>query len=339
MNAALPFFFLVWFLSGKGGDLTTWAPRPTPRPPPRPPRRPSPAPPTSTWMPAPPSPEGPWPQAVPPGLPPFPGGGWEPDEPPPKEVVTRAGQLLGALWKNGAGAFKIERTGARWIAYRATKMGAKKGVVAYRLKYPGAGVPKTVARPGETLTLEEGQRYTLLFRAPDMPAAAAESLRAHLATHYPDVNVLAANVRKAEGMTWVQVDLIVLKTQTVRMGAMAPVLGHQVLLAKVLRRVPEKPGTSTPIATPVSTVVQTPTGRIVAKSPIELPTLRVGRGLKPKAPDANVRVLQSKLGIEADGRFGSGTLHAVKAFQQRRGLTDDGVVGPKTWTALFGTQA
>ena len=47
-----------------------------------------------------------------------------------------------------------------------------------------------------------------------------------------------------------------------------------------------------------------------------------------------VKVLQQKLKITADGIFGSNTEEAVKAFQKSKGLTADGIVGPKTWQAL-----
>ena len=74
----------------------------------------------------------PWPQVVPSGLPAFPGAGWEPDSPPPPEVVSRAQQLLNPLWSGGAGTFKTENVANRWITFRATQMGDKKGVVAFR---------------------------------------------------------------------------------------------------------------------------------------------------------------------------------------------------------------
>ena len=78
-------------------------------------------------------PPAPWPQVVPAGLPAFPGNGWVPDHPPGLGVSIRAAMLLPVLWKHGAGTWKVEHTNGRWIAYQATKHGAKKGVNAYRL--------------------------------------------------------------------------------------------------------------------------------------------------------------------------------------------------------------
>lgn len=40
--------------------------------------------------------------------------------------------------------------------------------------------------------------------------------------------------------------------------------------------------------------------------------------------------------LVVDGVFGLGTAAAVRAFQQKAGLTADGVVGKNTWNALLG---
>lgn len=41
-------------------------------------------------------------------------------------------------------------------------------------------------------------------------------------------------------------------------------------------------------------------------------------------------------GYGADGDFGSGTERAVEDFQRKKGLTPDGICGPKTWAKLLG---
>ena len=82
--------------------------------------------------------------------------------------------------------------------------------------------------------------------------------------------------------------------------------------------------TFTPSNSPTNTGLAT-----VSKISISLPTLR--------ANDKNryVGVLQALLGIEVTGSFDKNTLAAVKDYQKQKGLVVDGVVGAKTWQALF----
>lgn len=173
-----------------------------------------------------------WPSAAAPGRPAsaspgaFPGPDWVTvSSPVPPAVVARAQQLLHELWQEGIGAFRIEQTDGRQIAYQAAQMGDKHGVIAWRP------------------------------RATSSPSSAASS---------------------------------------------------------------SSPSSATMPASSSSTA---------------LPILRRGsRG-------AEVKILQSHLGIASDGSFGPGTENAVRAFQRSRGLTPDGVVGAQTWGALLGQQA
>ena len=48
----------------------------------------------------------------------------------------------------------------------------------------------------------------------------------------------------------------------------------------------------------------------------------------------DVKMLQTKLGIPADGKFGKQTQATVIAFQKTHNLTPDGIVGPKTNAVL-----
>ena len=47
-----------------------------------------------------------------------------------------------------------------------------------------------------------------------------------------------------------------------------------------------------------------------------------------------VRLLQQKLGVQIDGRFGSGTEAQARQFQREHQLVPDGIFGPKSWAAL-----
>lgn len=68
-----------------------------------------------------------------------------------------------------------------------------------------------------------------------------------------------------------------------------------------------------------------------------IPTLRKGNSGR------SVRTLQEQLNnagadptLAVDGRFGGATDAAVRAFQDRMGLTVDGIAGPQTWGTLNG---
>ena len=58
--------------------------------------------------------------------------------------------------------------------------------------------------------------------------------------------------------------------------------------------------------------------------------------LKVGSKGEDVKKLQAKLGLGADGVFGPGTESAVKKWQAANGLTSDGIVGEGTWSKMFG---
>lgn len=61
--------------------------------------------------------------------------------------------------------------------------------------------------------------------------------------------------------------------------------------------------------------------------------------LKVGSKGDDVKKLQAKLGLTADGSFGPGTEKKVKEWQAANGLKADGIVGDGTWSKLFGTSA
>jgi len=58
--------------------------------------------------------------------------------------------------------------------------------------------------------------------------------------------------------------------------------------------------------------------------------------LKVGSKGEDVKKLQQKLGLGADGVFGNGTEQAVKNFQTKNGLSPDGIVGEQTWQKIMG---
>jgi peptidoglycan hydrolase-like protein with peptidoglycan-binding domain len=90
--------------------------------------------------------------------------------------------------------------------------------------------------------------------------------------------------------------------------------------------------------------VRTPAAKPAAKAPTAA-SIAAARPAPPKNPMADgeltsgehgaaIAAVQQKLGLPADGIYGSSTLAAVEAFQKRNGLTADGHVGPATFAAL-----
>lgn len=92
------------------------------------------------------------------------------------------------------------------------------------------------------------------------------------------------------------------------------------------------PSSSSPTTAPTTTATTTATPTTL-KSVVALRTVRAGmRG-------ALVRQVQRRLAalgypVKVDGSFGRTTLRYVREFQRKNRLTDDGVVGRRTWTAL-----
>lgn len=60
--------------------------------------------------------------------------------------------------------------------------------------------------------------------------------------------------------------------------------------------------------------------------------------LKIGSKGEDVKKLQSKLGLGADGIFGAGTADAVKKWQAENGLVADGIVGDGTWSKMFSSE-
>ena len=60
------------------------------------------------------------------------------------------------------------------------------------------------------------------------------------------------------------------------------------------------------------------------------------RQIQEKLVEHDARNSRNSGPLVVDGDFGAATDAAVKAFQDARGLTVDGIVGPQTWAALFG---
>jgi len=62
-----------------------------------------------------------------------------------------------------------------------------------------------------------------------------------------------------------------------------------------------------------------------------------GTPLKKGSKGDLVKLVQKKVNTKQDGDFGAKTEYAVKLWQKSNGRLADGIVGPKTWEAMFGS--
>jgi putative chitinase len=75
-------------------------------------------------------------------------------------------------------------------------------------------------------------------------------------------------------------------------------------------------------------------GKIDTSAPAASPSASGGT-LRRGSKGDDVKKMQAKLGLTADGDFGPGTEAALKKWQADNGLTADGVAGPKTLAKLL----
>jgi peptidoglycan hydrolase-like protein with peptidoglycan-binding domain len=298
MVTSIGLFFLLLIL-GKGSSLLpTPAPSPTPGPtPPLPPVCP------------------PWPQVVPAGLPAFPGPGWMPDEPPPPEVQARANQLLPQLWACGAGTYKVEQTAGRWIAYQAVMVGAGQAVVASQLASaaPAPAPSPVVPVPSAYPQLQQGSSGSAvntlqqLLTTAGFPITGADA--DVFGTFGASTKRSVVAFQGAHGL--IQDGIVGPKTWAALTGTVPPAV---------------QAAAQTPL------IVSPATGAVIpASAPSGHPTVMQG------SSGAAVQQVQAAVGATpVDGKFGPGTKAKVQAFQAAHGLAADGIVGPKTWTAILG---
>lgn len=65
-----------------------------------------------------------------------------------------------------------------------------------------------------------------------------------------------------------------------------------------------------------------------------MPTIKFGAKDATNGLSYSVTILQRHLGLKADGIFGVNTKKALIEWQTSKGLTADGIAGPKTWNAM-----
>lgn len=95
---------------------------------------------------------------------------------------------------------------------------------------------------------------------------------------------------------------------------------------------PKKESVSKPtVAKPAAKPVVKPATPKAPASIVKYPGKVIAIGSKGK----DVERIQRAVGVKPDGIYGKGTAAAVKAYQKRKKLSADGIVGAKTWAVMF----
>lgn len=353
MTQLFGFFFMLALLfqrRGAGGGGGPFVPPggdgggglPPPMPPPIP---------GSTDAPA------PWPQAVPSDLPPFPGAGWEYDDPPPPDVVARAWQLVNPLWAQGAGAYKTEQTGGRWITYRAEIVaGGAKGVTAWRVRVgassspaPSASsAPRVSVPPFPTATLPPPIPPMPQIPPPGAPQGSPAAVPAAYRTTAPTGSFQPFYVPPAGGMTTTQIQIALNNAGAAPTLAVDGQYGNLTRAAVVgfqrdhglLQDGKAGPATQEKLRPYLAGAPSTSPAAVPAAARATAPGPFVPV-YQPPAGGMTVAQIQAALNaagalppLASDGKYGPATAAAVTAFQRSHGLAADGKAGPQTQSKL-----
>jgi peptidoglycan hydrolase-like protein with peptidoglycan-binding domain len=85
--------------------------------------------------------------------------------------------------------------------------------------------------------------------------------------------------------------------------------------------------------------IPVPTNPVVVPTPVVATPAKLAKPalkgvLKNSSKGEQVKYLQQQLGLPIDGTFDGKTHAAVVAFQKKKKLAADGIVGPITWKAI-----
>jgi len=132
------------------------------------------------------------------------------------------------------------------------------------------------------------------------------------------INLYAADVRELEaGLADISMNALNIITtgKELSQGSVAPAAVSPTVSAIAAQF------NAAPVAAPVSGGMK-----------FDYPGTPVKKGSKGDA----VKLVQAIVGAKPDGDFGPGTEAKVKAWQLSNALTTDGVIGPVTWSKMFG---